>query len=145
MRLAHIICLLQLGAAAGAAPPALDLLAGTPQSVRMCYPGGVHVNCGFPGMTPQQCSDAGCCWSSANASEPWCYLPNAPASWSEPGEYQAYAANQAAPATASILGAVHADVSGDVAAVSCLSLPPFAQTCDTTSRVVSPYPGLHSL
>ncbi|XP_053164899.1 trefoil factor 1 [Hemicordylus capensis] len=37
-----------------------------------------RTNCGPPGITPQQCKDAGCCFSSEVAGVPWCFHPAPP-------------------------------------------------------------------
>ncbi|XP_063160766.1 trefoil factor 2 [Candoia aspera] len=35
-------------------------------------------NCGSPGITPQQCRNSGCCFSSAVPEVPWCFKPAPP-------------------------------------------------------------------
>nr|XP_056714214.1 trefoil factor 2-like [Euleptes europaea] len=37
-----------------------------------------RVNCGFPGITPRQCRNAGCCFSSEVPGVPWCFFPAHP-------------------------------------------------------------------
>ncbi|XP_077200413.1 uncharacterized protein LOC143840824 [Paroedura picta] len=37
-----------------------------------------RVNCGYPGITPQQCRNVGCCFSSGVAGVPWCFSPSPP-------------------------------------------------------------------
>lgn len=32
-------------------------------------------NCGFPGITSEQCFDLGCCFDSSVAGVPWCFHP----------------------------------------------------------------------
>ncbi|XP_011857960.1 PREDICTED: trefoil factor 2 [Mandrillus leucophaeus] len=32
-------------------------------------------NCGFPGITSDQCFDKGCCFDSSVAGVPWCFEP----------------------------------------------------------------------
>uniref|UniRef100_A0A8C8SKQ2 Trefoil factor 2 n=1 Tax=Pelusios castaneus TaxID=367368 RepID=A0A8C8SKQ2_9SAUR len=34
-----------------------------------------RVNCGPPGVTPEQCWNSGCCFSSEVAGVPWCFAP----------------------------------------------------------------------
>ena len=128
-----VLCALLLHGVAGqAAPPPLPSLAGEWQVTRICAAAATAAReaCAGPGVTAASCAEAGCCWDSTNVSLPWCFLPNAPASWDAPGPLTAYGANQAAPATSSRRGGVRASISGDVAAVSCALLPPFVGECD---------------
>jgi hypothetical protein len=120
---------------ASAQPPPLRSFTAAPQTVVSCWrdarPRTPH---GFPGISPAQCADAGSCFDSSYADQPWCYFPNAtPSSWAAPGPVQRFAGSQAAPALASRVGSAHASETGDVAAVSCLSAPPLAQACDVLS------------
>ena len=131
------------GAAAAAAalqPPPLQSLAALPQAVTSCWRDALpRTKHGFPGITPQQCADAGSCFDSTYPDRPWCFFPNAtPTNWSNPGPVARYAGSQAAPALASRVGSVHAAESGDVAGVSCLNAPPLAQSCDSLSGAASP-------
>lgn len=32
-------------------------------------------NCGFPGITSEQCFEAGCCFDSRVPGVPWCFNP----------------------------------------------------------------------
>lgn len=32
-------------------------------------------NCGFPGVTPSQCAEKGCCFDSTIPGYPWCFHP----------------------------------------------------------------------
>lgn len=124
-------------------PPPLASLSATRQSITSCWrdarPRTKH---GFPGITPEQCSDAGSCYDSTYADQPWCFFPNAtPTTWESPGPVQRYAGSQAAPALASRVGSVHASETGDVAGVSCYNAPPLAQTCDVLSGAAAlPWP-----
>ncbi|KAM5334562.1 trefoil factor 1 [Glossophaga mutica] len=34
-----------------------------------------RVNCGFPGVTPSQCAERGCCFDSNIRGYPWCFYP----------------------------------------------------------------------
>ena len=123
---------------ARAQPPPLSSFAGQPQPVTSCWLSAPRTKHGFPGITPQQCADAGSCFDSSDASQPWCFYPNATPNWAAPGPVQRYAGSQAAPALASLLGSVHAAESGDVAGVSCLSAPPLAQSCDSITAAATP-------
>ncbi|XP_019521560.1 PREDICTED: trefoil factor 1 [Hipposideros armiger] len=38
---------------------------------------GHRQNCGFPGVTPSQCADKGCCFDSTVPGVPWCFHPMA--------------------------------------------------------------------
>uniref|UniRef100_UPI0012E0C490 Trefoil factor 1 n=1 Tax=Homo sapiens TaxID=9606 RepID=UPI0012E0C490 len=33
-------------------------------------------NCGFPGVTPSQCANKGCCFDDTVRGVPWCFYPN---------------------------------------------------------------------
>ncbi|XP_037380376.1 trefoil factor 1-like [Talpa occidentalis] len=34
-------------------------------------------NCGYPGVTPQDCADRGCCFDNSVRGFPWCFHPRA--------------------------------------------------------------------
>ncbi|KAM9627819.1 uncharacterized protein ACIBXB_017509 [Morphnus guianensis] len=34
-------------------------------------------NCGYPGISPEECKKAGCCFSNSVAGVPWCFAPKA--------------------------------------------------------------------
>ncbi|XP_054433491.1 trefoil factor 1 [Pteronotus mesoamericanus] len=34
-----------------------------------------RTNCGFPGVTPSQCAERGCCFDSTIPNYPWCFFP----------------------------------------------------------------------
>ncbi|XP_021077503.1 trefoil factor 1 [Mus pahari] len=34
-------------------------------------------NCGFPGVTAQQCTEKGCCFDDSVRGFPWCFYPQA--------------------------------------------------------------------
>ncbi|XP_051008463.1 trefoil factor 1-like [Acomys russatus] len=34
-----------------------------------------RINCGFPGVTAQQCKDKGCCFDNTVRGFPWCFHP----------------------------------------------------------------------
>uniref|UniRef100_A0A8C6MUM9 Trefoil factor 1 n=1 Tax=Mus spicilegus TaxID=10103 RepID=A0A8C6MUM9_MUSSI len=36
-----------------------------------------RVNCGFPGVTAQQCTERGCCFDDSVRGFPWCFRPMA--------------------------------------------------------------------
>uniref|UniRef100_A0A8C6QCD2 Trefoil factor 1 n=1 Tax=Nannospalax galili TaxID=1026970 RepID=A0A8C6QCD2_NANGA len=36
-----------------------------------------RVNCGFPGVSAQECESRGCCFDSAVRGFPWCFHPRA--------------------------------------------------------------------
>lgn len=120
-----------------ASVPSLADLAGSLINVTSCWVAARRTGAGFPGITPQQCADAGHCFDSSAATE-WCFLPqDGPDAWaptpafpSAPGRVNRYAGSQAAPSVASPLGAAKAAVSGGVAGVTCWSVPPLAQECD---------------
>ncbi|KJE94142.1 lysosomal alpha-glucosidase [Capsaspora owczarzaki ATCC 30864] len=44
-----------------------------------CNPGGVRNDCGYVGITQQQCEAKGCCWSPLD-NNPWCFNSNPPQS-----------------------------------------------------------------
>ncbi|XP_031203747.1 trefoil factor 1 isoform X2 [Mastomys coucha] len=35
-----------------------------------------RMNCGFPGVTPQQCKERGCCFDDTVRGFPWCFHPH---------------------------------------------------------------------
>uniref|UniRef100_A0A670YW91 Trefoil factor 2 n=1 Tax=Pseudonaja textilis TaxID=8673 RepID=A0A670YW91_PSETE len=37
-----------------------------------------RTNCGAPGITPQECENSGCCFSSTVPGVPWCFKPTPP-------------------------------------------------------------------
>jgi hypothetical protein len=113
-------------------PPPLSSLSGDWQDVRVCAASWESPRevCAGPGTSEQQCLELGCCWSSSNASLPWCFLPNAPADWDDTAEIGFFGSNQAAPAVASFRGGARAAFTGDVAAVSCTTFAPYAAPCD---------------
>eukprot|EP00117_Sycon_ciliatum_P022190 scpid24312/ scgid19214/ Probable alpha-glucosidase Os06g0675700; Maltase len=41
-----------------------------------CFPQGLRKDCGFFGITQQQCLDKGCCWHEFPDHSPWCFYPN---------------------------------------------------------------------
>ncbi|XP_038616504.1 trefoil factor 3-like [Tachyglossus aculeatus] len=38
-------------------------------------PPNLRVDCGYPGVSPQQCNNRGCCFDSTVPQVPWCYSP----------------------------------------------------------------------
>ncbi|NP_001079242.1 putative gastrointestinal growth factor xP1 precursor [Xenopus laevis] len=36
-----------------------------------------RVNCGYSGITPQECTKQGCCFDSTIQDAPWCFYPRA--------------------------------------------------------------------
>ncbi|XP_052020397.1 trefoil factor 1 [Apodemus sylvaticus] len=36
-----------------------------------------RINCGFPGVTAQQCKERGCCFDDSIRGFPWCFQPQA--------------------------------------------------------------------
>lgn len=34
-----------------------------------------RANCGYPGVTPSQCAEKGCCFDSSVPGYPWCFHP----------------------------------------------------------------------
>ncbi|NP_476470.1 trefoil factor 1 precursor [Rattus norvegicus] len=34
-----------------------------------------RINCGFPGVTAQQCKEKGCCFDDSVRGFPWCFRP----------------------------------------------------------------------
>ncbi|XP_015275224.1 PREDICTED: trefoil factor 2-like, partial [Gekko japonicus] len=52
---------------------------GAPSAACRCHlDPKTRVNCGFPGITAQQCRSAGCCFSSKVPGVPWCFSPAPP-------------------------------------------------------------------
>uniref|UniRef100_F6VM99 Trefoil factor 3 n=1 Tax=Ornithorhynchus anatinus TaxID=9258 RepID=F6VM99_ORNAN len=42
----------------------------------MCaVPPNMRVDCAYPGVSPQQCNNRGCCFDSSVPEVPWCYSP----------------------------------------------------------------------
>jgi hypothetical protein len=122
---------LSLAAALSAIPPPLSELGGVWTDVLVCASSSDSPRevCAGPGVNQQSCMDLGCCWDQSNYSLPWCYLPNIPASWSD-SQYQAYSVIQAVPSAQSLRGGLQASFDGDVAAVSCIMMPPYIGNCD---------------
>ncbi len=115
--------------------PSLNDLAGVPFPVISCFPEDpTRTICpgAYPGITPEQCLDQGCCFS-ATFTYDWCFKSAAApsAGWSSyNGTVERYAADQAIPAFASALGSGHVSPDGDIAAVTCVSVPPLTGVCD---------------
>jgi hypothetical protein len=125
-------------AAAVALPPgvpSLDSLAGDPFPVITCLPDDPErIICpgGFPGITAEQCLDLGCCFS-ATFTYDWCFTakPSPSVGWANySGAVVRYGADQAIPAFASPIGTGPGSPDGDVAAVTCVAVPPLTGVCD---------------
>jgi hypothetical protein len=43
-----------------------------------CNPYTTRKDCGFFGITQQQCLNNGCCWSPDEEHDPYCFYSNAP-------------------------------------------------------------------
>ncbi|XP_016076725.1 PREDICTED: trefoil factor 1-like [Miniopterus natalensis] len=34
-----------------------------------------RINCGYPGVTPSECAEKGCCFDNSVIGHPWCFYP----------------------------------------------------------------------
>ena len=41
-----------------------------------CVPDGARTDCGYVGITEDECASRACCWSPTNNGTPWCYKSN---------------------------------------------------------------------
>nr|XP_002122383.1 transmembrane protease serine 9 [Ciona intestinalis] len=46
----------------------IEIVAG-----QVCVPSGPRPDCGYPGITPRQCINQGCCWDDSVDGVPWCF------------------------------------------------------------------------
>ena len=42
----------------------------------ICYYGTERTNCGYPGMSEDDCYQEECCWDSSRPDQHWCFRPN---------------------------------------------------------------------